>query len=284
MNNTEKSIVDLAKEFEASKDPNPQPLSKESSQEKLATGDLGSVLDTLLSKAREKAGWIEVKLPSLGKPYQGVWDSESVRIKPFGFAEERAIRTISSEDQGKDTIDYLFSHCVEGPDPESYTLPDKEFLLFKLRQISYGDTYPVDQKCDSCGKSNKGLKLKISNIPVNYLESWESSMKVTLPDSELEVVYRTPRSSDDTDIVDPINNISKFIKTIGGYGDSIIIKKVLLELSAKDISVLRTKIFDISYGLDKLVFFECIHCKKENSMILPLNEHFFTASLDQDAQ
>lgn len=288
MSEKEKSIIDLAKEHVVDNTAMKSPdhfvaeVKDNRSEPVLAEGGLDELASKLLSKAREKAKTIEVKLPSRGLPYPE-YGKDYVRIKPFGFQEERAIQSISNMDTGAAAIDLLFSNCVDGPPHAQYTLPDKEYILFKLREISFGDTYPVDMNCISCGKSNKGLKLKISNLPVNYLESWEARIKVKLPDSELTIAHSTPRSKDEMNLTDTFENLSTFIISVDGYEDSFVIRKVISELSARDLQIIRQSVFDTSYGLDKLVFFNCIHCDQENSTILPLNQHFFTASLDQDA-
>lgn len=277
MSAEEKSIVDLAKEYQAEVE-SKKTVAPVKEEPTVATGGLNDILTTLLAKTKEKSAWIECKLPSLGKPYEGYYDKETVKLKAFGFEEERLIRSITGQGEAGSIFNMLFDHCVEGPPVDALTIPDKEFILFKLRQISYGDDYPIETTCVKCGRLNKDLTLKISNVPVTYLKEWKKEYTIVLPDSEVEVVYRIPRSKDDTESTDTVTSLFSFVKSVGGYEDSFIIKGFIKELIAKDIDILRDAVFKRTHGFDKLVFFVCSECGAENKTIVSLNENFFTAS------
>jgi len=128
-------------------------------------GTVASAVSDLLKNVTGGDEWITLNLPSRGKSYR---DHEGVvSIKAFTYREEKKLRSIKKVNQANNIIKSLFGDCVKGLDYDSMTLEDKNFVLFKLREISYGDKYVITAVCPDCTAENN-LNLLISEIPVEY--------------------------------------------------------------------------------------------------------------------
>ena len=111
--------------------------------------------------------WSSIDLPSRGQAYNNL--EGSVEIRPFTYEEEKLLRSISKVSQGKGAIEKIFDNCVKGVPYDALTIPDKSFILFKLREISYGNEYPVVFNCTNCQTDNR-MRVEISELPVNYVD------------------------------------------------------------------------------------------------------------------
>ena len=77
----------------------------------------------------------EVTLPS----------GDIVKIKPITFEEEKLL--INSASSKKDPLNIFIDKCVEGENLGSLLFIDKIYLLFKLREISFGNKYKFSITC-----------------------------------------------------------------------------------------------------------------------------------------
>ena len=258
----------------------PQPIRK--SAEPLAAGADGTMKETLeklLEKTKGKTGWIEIKLPSRGKAY--VAAPEMVRIRPFRFEEEKALRSVRSEGDGMKVIAQMLSNCIEGINYQDLTLSDKNFLLFHIRRLSYGDVYKITSDCNNCGEKNN-LTLKISEIPVNYAsDDYTEPFTLVLPDSEQEVMYVSPRVTHEMQFASMngiMENLHSVIVSIGDVRDEFVIQEFLKHTTVRDVSTLVRAVFDSPFGLDQRINYTCASCKKPVIGEVDLNQDFFSPS------
>ncbi len=158
--NNKKSIIDLAKE--ATRPPSgeiPTPSNAEAPpapvnpKQDPQGASIDAALKSLLSNVEDKKAWLPLTLPSMG--FAGY--SKEIRIRAFTFEDEKILRGIQNANQGDKVITQLISRCVEGVDVADLTIFDKTFLLFKLREISYGDEYNIEGECGGCGTPNELL-------------------------------------------------------------------------------------------------------------------------------
>lgn len=107
------------------------------------------------------------KLPSNGRLYDGRIPNE-VTLHPMTTMQER-IR-LSSNNPFKATPKLIRS-CLVGSDfdTEELKLFDLYFLMFKLREITYGSDYKVKPVCRSCG-SNQPIIVNLSELEVGMLD------------------------------------------------------------------------------------------------------------------
>ena len=87
-----------------------------------------------------------VRLPSLGKYYAN--NTPEVTISPIKFEDEKQLTT--SVRNGLNPVNLILSKCVAGVDHNNLLLMDKLLLLLKIREISYGETYPAAVTCPKC--------------------------------------------------------------------------------------------------------------------------------------
>jgi len=265
---------------EGAEAPTPEPKAKEEVKETagLATGKVPDILRELLGEVNEKMSWVAVDLPSKGQAYT---DLDAVEIRPFSFEEEKSLRSISKVSQGREVIQKIFASCVRGIPHDALTIPDKNYILFKLREISYGNEYPVVFKCTNCTTENR-MRVEIDQIPVNYVpDNYQEPFSFMLPDSQKEAMAVSPRAKDEDYMATGevlTQNLWRFVQSIGGYKDKIIIKKFIEATTARDVATIRDTLMKADYGLDQDVTFDCIECGSGQQGSIPLNEHFFSPS------
>ena len=291
---SEESIIDLVKQHQANKGSMPPaetpqaentPKQEDTSHlrraEAMSTNipvdkNIQATLDALLSNVKDKMVWVEVTLPSQGILYEsGV---SVVKIRPFTFKEEKALKSISALSDPETLLESLLRSCVDGVRVEELTPIDRMFLLFRIRGISYGDDYKISHSCAKCGSENN-LTLKISTLKTTPLDL--EDMRFTLPDSEQIVEIRYPRSQDE-DLYSSseklMDNMHRFVKSVGGVADSLILEQFVRSTTVRDIDTLRTKIFTPTYGMESEFFYGCGECGTRNQVDIELNPTFFTAS------
>lgn len=149
----------------------------------------------------------EFILPSRGKIYGGKV-KESVKLRSM-TVEEEMLRLSRTDTPYKTLCDIIDSCMTEDIGISSYDMHigDYQFLLHKLRVVTYGSDYPIVTICPICGKQNKQI-LNLDNVGVFSIESEEdlknfnNSLDVFLPKTEknIRVRFQTPRDFDDISI------------------------------------------------------------------------------------
>ncbi len=273
----EKSIIDLAKEAQEAPQTNePAPsLNSDSFSNVPEDENMKATLEGLLENVHSKLQYKEVELPSKGLFYKG---TSKVSVRPLIFEDERNLRNLQTSDDINTMLNSILSACTKGVPPEILTPPDRLYILFKIRELSYGDDYKLEQNCNHCGVKNS-LTLKISSLKVDYLE--EDYTTFTLPDSQKSVSIRVPRASQMEGLgsLDSImNNLYKFVHSVEGINDATIIEEFIRRTTVKDVDVLRTKIFIPSYGMEDKLLFNCMKCGEVTKANVIMNEYFFTTN------
>ena len=274
--NENRSIIDIAQA--AKKEQQTAPEAPQTSRVQTDNSQ-ADALQELLKKVDSKIAWVDIELPSRGLLSVGA--NSEVQIRPFTFEDEKILRTVRNANQVADIIKVLLNRAVKNLDYDKLTLADKTFLIFKLREISYGNDYAIDLECPKCTAKNS-LNVELSRLPVKYLDrdSLEAT-KVTLPDSEVEVEFRYPMADDDANMTDVgaiMDGLWKFVKSVGGHDSRMIIQQFISKTTGKDVLTLQSKIFGTDYGLQTKVNFICNSCGADSALELPLNESFFSVS------
>tara|TARA_R100000008_G_scaffold32013_2_gene17877 strand:+ start:2884 stop:3783 length:900 start_codon:yes stop_codon:yes gene_type:complete len=295
--NKEKSLIELAREHMEKEgiDPNQgmsvpdMPASTDKVQREKPEeapqvldafdGKISDAVGDLLSNVDTSMEWRTLNLPSRGKAY--IQSDGTVEIKAFTFAQEKTLRSIKSEADGSRVIKKLFKDCVKGLDYDSMTVEDKTYILFKLREISYGNDYTITAVCPSC-EANNSLVIEIDKVPVEYApDDYEEPFTITLPDSKQEVQFVSPRSKDEhmlTDIETLLDNLYMFALSVGKYSDERIRREFFKKTTVKDVAFFRENLLKDRYGMNKTMSYNCANCNALNEMVIPLNESFFSVS------
>ena len=302
--NQEKSLIDLAREHMDQAGANPEqgvdiPEQPAASPERAQTTEItpevaskpapvakeafdSTVKDAIASLTSEvtlDSSWRSLELPSRGKAY--IQSTGSVEIRPFTYEDERALRSIKNVKKAEQTVANLVKACVRGLDYDSMTVEDKNYILFKLREISYGDEYTIEASCPHCEAKNR-LAVNISQIHVNYApDDYQEPITVTLPDTKQDVVFVTPRCSHEYflgDLAEFTDNMWQLMVSVGEYKDERIKREFLKATTVRDVAFLREKILEERYGMQKQMSYECAGCGAVNESIIPFTESFFSVS------
>lgn len=236
----------------------------------------------------------EFTLPSKGKLYTKPVDAD-VKLRSM-TTEEEMKRLGRSPYVYKMFSDMIDDCIISKKDMSVYDmcLADYQFLLYKLRIVTYGSEYRVKSVCPICGKINDvtvdldSLKLK------TYDESLKKSMEFELPVSKklIKLKWQTPRIIDETEkqikehnsLVSDTSesavlfNVMAVIDTIDGveYDDT---KKELFvrKLPMRDTNMIlqRSKKLLTSMGLDTDISHTCAQCNQDYTFSLPITGEFF---------
>jgi len=141
-------------------------------------------------------------LPSKGLIYDPVVAPE-ITLRSMTTADEMR-RLSNSEYQYKPMSDILDNCIVEGPQMSAYDMciGDYQFLLYKLRIVTYGDDYKVETKCPYCGFTNSD-KISLDAFPILELsDDIDKYREFELPVSKnkIKIRFQTPRLLDQVDI------------------------------------------------------------------------------------
>lgn len=279
-----KSIIDLAMAGKKGSDSPSVPISSKRSNSQVqpskdGTTDHQAVLNKLLEKVDSKIAWAPLELPSQG--VFGISHSQSVEIRPFTFEDEKILRSINKLADADKVIVELIKRCTKGLKYEGLPLVDKNYILYKLREISYGDSYNIEVVCPECSTPNN-LVVNISQLPVNFADpSKEIKRDILLPDSEVTVVYRIPTTLDESLLQSPgvmMDNLWKLLVSVEGHTERIIVQGFVSKTTAKDISYLRNAILNDDLGIQTKVNFVCNSCSSDSRVELPINESFFNVN------
>ena len=232
-------------------------------------------LTSLLSKVQGKKGYVPVSLPSNGYAYNGIKDIE---MKPFSFQDELDLKDIKGS--VAEVVSEVIGRCIQGLDYKYLTIPDRDFLLFKLRELTWGNIYPMESTCTgkNCGKINN-LQIDLATLPVKLATSILNTSTMVLPDSEVTMVARHPSVKDEVNIgttAMTYENMYRFIVSLNGITDSKIIAAFIRETTLKDVDTAYNTIYTSNYGFEKVVLYQCNSCKQDNQVILGLSKDFFT--------
>lgn len=308
MNKKEETLIDLAKDFasEMGQDPTSVNL-PEPDKDRLKTanadltppveippkndegnkaimpvaseGNSSEILKELLAKTVGKSDWVDIRLPSRGLAY--VNSPDVVQVRAFRFEEEKALRSITTTEKGTKVITQVLSQCIKGINYTDLTLSDKNYILFQIRKLSYGDAYKIEAVCSNCEEKNK-LTLQIDNIPVNYApDNYSEPLELMLPDSEQLVKFVSARVLHETRFQNQdgiMDNIHILVTEIGGHRDPYIIQNFIKETTVRDISTLVNTIFKPIYGMDQTITYKCAHCGTQAKGEIGLDQGFFSPS------
>lgn len=240
-----------------------------------------------------------VELPSRGILYQHVTEDENVlqgkiEIYPMTAREEEILSTQKFIKDGSATRRVLDRCIASDIDAKDILVYDSNYLLFFLRQISYGDEYEFELKCQSgmCGKKFDHT-LRISELDFEELPDIDEPIEVKLPRSKYTVNMVLPRLFHTEDIVARSSSkkrstedstgrqIDRYLSTtvsiIDDEGEEVNKKdweEFFEALPGVDIAEIR-EASDYSTGVDTLENVVCPYCESDYSGTIPIGMNFF---------
>lgn len=199
-------------------------------------------------------------------------------IRPITFEEEKQI--ISLAKKGVDPSQVLLDNCVSQVDKSDILLIDKVYLLFKLRELSFGSVYKFVVGCPACHQENR-ITIDLNEMPVISMEEFDKEVEIELPMCKKPAVVRLASMSDEKYILDSemmMDNLWRFVTSVNGVDNDMVIQKVIQKLPAGDVNKIMSTVMCEGYGLTTEIRVLCSHCNHESVMELPLNKNFFSAS------
>ena len=239
-------------------------------------------------------------LPSLGKIY-GTEVNPEIKIRSMTTEEE--MKRLAATDAPYKNMSEIIDDClVEKPGISSYDMciGDYQFLLHKLRVVTYGPNYKVSNMCPYCG-SEIVDEINLDELPLlEYSEEYDKLREFDLPKSKSHVVLRvqTPR------MLDMIANMTRedrkkskgkgvdktLIYTVANLVESIDGKKpsaITIEDWVKSLPMADTNAIlnragkmNESIGVDINLTCNCDVCGLDFATVLKANSEFFRPESD----
>lgn len=240
-----------------------------------------------------------VDLPSRGILYKYTTEDENIlngkiELYPMTAREEEILSTQKFIRDGSATRRVLNRCIASDIDAKDILTYDSNYLLFFLRQISYGDKYEFELKCQNsiCGKKFNH-SLNISELEFEDLPDVEEPIEVKLARSKYTVNMVLPRLYHTEEIISMNANKKKTTEdSAGSQIDRYIVTTVSIidpsgeEIDKKDwreffealpggdIAAIR-EASDYSTGVDTLEGVVCPYCETDYSGTIPIGINFF---------
>ena len=144
-----------------------------------------------------------VELPSKGLIYN---KKVNPHIELRSMTTRQEMRRLSpSNTQFKTLADIIEECCIEKPAIHVYDMAmgDYEYLLHRLRIVTYGDEYKMQVRCPTCGHIFESIAhLEDLEIKPFDIDKFNELRTIVLPKSGHTVAlkYQTPRMLDDIEI------------------------------------------------------------------------------------
>ena len=141
-------------------------------------------------------------LPSLGKVYSREINP-NVTLRSMTTEEE--MKRLNPSDRPYKVIADIIDDClIDKPGISAYEmcLGDYQFLLHKLRIVTYGSTYSLSSTCPYCGSVNSG-KINLEQMEVlTHTDDLNKYFELDLPKTNHHITLRmqTPHMLDDISI------------------------------------------------------------------------------------
>lgn len=253
-------------------------------------------VEQLLQKAR--ATYEPVQLPSRGLVYPKGWTDNKGRIsvRRWTVEEEKILSTVRLVKSGK-AIDMMLGNCIENKEIDTGELlsGDRSFLLYHLRNISYGANYEFKITCSKCG-TEFPTEANLNDIVVSYLEDrFEEPCECTLPVTNVKAEFRLLRGKDEVALLhersrrakefggNQIDNTltERYIRQIislDGITEASAIEQFISLMPAGDSGFLREEMEAQACGVEYTLNVSCTSCGAEMESEVPITSDFFRTS------
>lgn len=237
-----------------------------------------------------------IKLPSGGRLYSNITADEDILngyilMYPMTVKEEEILTTGRFLRSGI-AIRMVLDNCIASDIAAKDLLVfDSNFILFYLRQISYGDEYKFGIKCESCKKKFKHTvsisEIKFEELDKNITEPIEVKLprskytvQLVLPRNyHAELIFQKRNDAKDMDADNRLvtNLLSTTIGIFSPQGEEIQRKEweeFFTALPAIDRAEL-AEASDYSTGIDEIKNLPCPYCGEEQDISIPTGMEFF---------
>lgn len=240
----------------------------------------------------------EYTLPSLGKVYDKQIDPV---IKIRSMTTEEEMKRLGHSDSAFKLLSEIIDDClVKKPGISVYDMcvGDYQFLMHKLRVVTYGPSYKITTTCPVCGKTSEQT-IDLDQLEVSqYSEDFANCLSIDLPRSKknIELRLQTPRMLDDVakksrDLLKKSPNMkgepailftlqSVIAKVDGQVLDPLKLDYFIRHLPAADTNYILKSIGKVNIGIETTIDCHCNACNSDYVADLPITGEFFGPSID----
>ena len=236
------------------------------------------------------------ELPSKGRIYAKAVDPH-IELRSMTARDEMK-RLSPSSTPLKTLADIIEGCCIEKPAIHVYdmSLGDYEFLLHKLRIVTYGEDYKVGLRCSSCGESIETIA-KLDQLSVKEFdeEAVSNLQTFTLPKSghiitlnflspriveEMEVKVKDMKRKYKTATID-FETLVRLLTNIdlvnGEKKSEAELERIITNLPALDLQKILNNIDKLNQqiGLDNVLYLTCPKCGDEVTTFFRFGPEFF---------
>ena len=244
----------------------------------------------------------EFTLPSKGLIYRRQINPQ-IKLRSMTTAEE--MKRLNHSDRPYKLMAEVITDCMvdnQGINAYDLCIPDYQFLLHKLRIVTYGPEYKSASRCPYCGTDNNhtiNLDTDLKLMPFDH-EIFDKYSEITLPQSKKNIKLRvqSPR------ILDEISTRSKEIRksypdyvgdpaflltlqylteTVDGNSyDEIQLDPFFRKLPMMDTNYIikSAQKLNNSFGLDSTIQHTCSFCGLDYNSSFRISSEFFGPSID----
>ena len=244
----------------------------------------------------------EYTLPSLGKVY-----SENVNpvVKIKSMTTNQEMKRLAPSERAYKTICEIIDEClVENPGISSYDmcLADYQFLLHKLRVVTYGKDYKLEFTCPFCG-SKEEATIDLDSLEVRNADDidYGDLQEFVLPKTKkkIRIKMQTPRMIDQISIQSKdldkkskgtqgdtafLFTLEYMIESVDGEEiDSVRKEKFVRNLPMMDTNYIMKKAEKLveSFGIQTSIEKECPICGLDYTGSFRFTQEFFRPSIDE---
>jgi len=242
-----------------------------------------------------------VELPSGGFLYTDETLKKGIlNVRRMTVAEEELLGAQKDSDRIV-VLDTIIKRCLIEKIPyDQLLVTDKLYILFALRQCSYGNEYKMTVKCDECATQFSHSLEFFSSFKIRALTEDDAKegepYTVTLPLSKAKVDFRMLRVADE-DLVtkygkrqmqrsakgigDPTYSYRLALHIVNVNGEALDVTKRLefvKSLIGKDSAVFKNAVEEKQSGVRIDLEIECPSCGAVLKKLLQFNEEFFRPS------
>lgn len=237
-------------------------------------------------------------LPSKGRVYS---KQVNPNIKIRSMTTEEEMKRLGRSDSPYKLLSEIIDDClVEKPGIPVYDLciSDYQYLLHKLRIVTYGTDYPIETTCPVCGNTNKAnINLESLDV-VEYTDEFDKYLNITLPrtNKNIELRLQTPRMLDEvsnkaSSLLKKSSSIkgepaflftlqSLIAKVDGEVLDPIKLETFVRSLPMIDANYILKSAEKIDFGINTTIECNCKSCSHTYFRSMPFTGEFFGPSID----
>jgi predicted RNA-binding Zn-ribbon protein involved in translation (DUF1610 family) len=236
------------------------------------------------------------ELPSKGKIYN---ENVNPHIELRSMTARDEMKRLSPSSTPLKTLaDIIEGCCIEAPAIHVYdmSLGDYEFLLHKLRIVTYGEDYKVSLRCPECGEAVENVA-KLGQLGIKEYDEKEirDLQSFTLPKSNrlITLNFLSPRMVEEMEVKvkdmkrrykNATIDFETFVRLLtnidlvdGEKKSEVELENIITNMPALDLQKILNNIDKLNQqiGLDNLLYITCPKCGEELTTFFRFGPEFF---------